>query len=265
MKLNQSSNQRQRFVISPEIFKSVSPEEVDATYFDMVELNIAKPPFQHMDVELDASNVFSKSILIPKGTKYDDFDEMLTAASSRAERIAKVGQFSVLIRMNFADDFKSVAYNISVDKGDGNFQRFKQTGPNLAEVYSPNGLIEIEIDSLNTFYGGITKLIIVLLATRNIVKEVKINKLAKLGIGKHKHRPHTVTYLKIGKITESVSRSGDVGSATGRHLMPHLRRGHKRDQRYGLGLKYTKSIYIWPMFVNADKEWIADRSEYRVL
>jgi hypothetical protein len=261
-------NQRQRFVISPEIFKSISPEEVNATYKDMLELKIHKPPYRHFDIELDAINVFSpNSISIPKGTQYDgDIGDLIEKTAEQARNLLR-NKFNVLIKYNYSDNLNSDEFSVGVytDKNDGNFKHFKKISETNGELTVPTGVVKFELVRLEGFTVVVLRMFIVLLATKNIIKEVKLNKLAKLGIGKNKHRPWQVTYLKIGKITESVSKSGTPKSGTGIILRPHLRRGHKRDQHYGLGNKYTKSIFIQPTFVNADKEWIADRSEYRVL
>jgi hypothetical protein len=273
MKLKQSPNQRQRFVISPELFKSVSPEEVEATWQIMTKFNINKPPYQYFDIELSSENVFSKQVTIPKGTKYHNFENLL-------EEAAKVTHYipgrNVLIKYDFQDDLKDIGCIASmwVDAGDGIFVKFIPTKNGMSEAHTSYdnyskrrtelGTLEVYTETIPPFCTAIYKLLVVLLATKNIIKEIKIDKLAKLGIGKNKHKPHTVTYLKIGKITETITKSGKP-VPTGTILMPHLRSGHIRHQHYGLGNKYIKEIYIHSTFVNADKDWIADRTEYRVL
>jgi hypothetical protein len=266
MKFKQSPNQRQRFVISPEIFKSVSPEEVDATWKDMIDLNIDKPPYHHFDLEIDGSNVFaSNRTIVPAGTPYHDFEDLIDEAVMKA-KIVQEGVFNVIFKINFSENYKEFTIGAYLDNYDGNSYKFEiNVEKNLASIRTPKQQIDCRATELEGTACSMLKLLIVLLATKNIEKKIKIDKLAKLGIGKHKHRPYMTTYLHIGKVTESISRSGEPGGATGVHRRPHLRRGHKREQRYGLGLKYTKSIFIQPVFVNADKEWIGDRSEYRVL
>jgi hypothetical protein len=66
--------------------------------------------------------------------------------------------------------------------------------------------------------------------------------------------------LNIGKITETY-RSNE--NSSGGNVRPHLRRGHIRLQRYGEDFKEVKKIFIQPMFVNADKEWIEKQKTYK--
>jgi hypothetical protein len=266
MKLRQSANQRQRFVISPELFKAVSTEEVEATYKDMVELKMNRPPYQYFEIEISSENVFAPGITIPKGTQYEDFDELLTEAARREGKLLE-NKFNVLVKCDCDENYEPTLVSVWVDSADGKFIQFgrPKEGVDVAEVRNKFGLIECKATSMSRFTHNMFKLLIVLLATKNIEKQVKIDKLAKLGIGKNKHKPHTITYLKIGKITETVTKSGKP-APTGTVLMPHLRRGHWRHhQHYGLGNKYEKSVYIWQTIVNADKGWIGDRNEYRVL
>jgi hypothetical protein len=264
VKLKQNANQRQRFVLSPEILYSISTEEIHATWKDMCELGIEKPPYHHFDIEVCAANVFRPRTIIPAGTHYENFDDLLSVAAEKST-ISGKNVFNIIFKCNFSENYKEYAVGVYTDMNDGNFKKIRIIGPDRGEATVPTGIIEFELSQLQNLSVGMMQILTVLLATKNIVKEVKIDKLAKLGIGKNKHRPYTTTYLKIGKITESVDRSGKTGCATGEHVRPHLRRGHKRNQRFGLELKYTKAIFIQPVFVNADKEWISDRTEYRVI
>lgn len=105
------------------------------------------------------------------------------------------------------------------------------------------------IEQTMLFYSQLLVLII-LLATKNIAKEVKHNPLAKFGVGKIK--AEYVTTLSIGKITETEREHAD----TGRELRTHIRRGHIRNQRYGPNNSFSKQIWIEPVFINSDKEYV---------
>lgn len=99
-------------------------------------------------------------------------------------------------------------------------------------------------------------LLIVLLATKNIIKTVKHCKLAKRGIGKCKYEYSTT--LSIPKILDD-----DPDNATpGKPKAPHLRRGHIRRQHYGPRNSFIKSIWIEPCFVNADADFVSTRTHY---
>jgi hypothetical protein len=46
---------------------------------------------------------------------------------------------------------------------------------------------------------------------------------------------------------------------------PHLRRGHIRQrQHYGPGNHFVKKIWIAPVFVNADPDFVNQRAAYNV-
>jgi hypothetical protein len=87
--------------------------------------------------------------------------------------------------------------------------------------------------------------LVVLLATRGVVKETSSSKLAKLGIGKS--RPQTTTTLRLDRTLTDAA-----GNVAGRHVRPHLRRGHIRNQRYGPEMSLSKKIWIGPCMVNVD-------------
>jgi hypothetical protein len=109
--------------------------------------------------------------------------------------------------------------------------------------------------------GDLLMTLTVVLATKNVIKKEVVNKLARLGIGLKKNPYHKTTTLTIGKVTE---KADGKGGHDGSHRRPHLRRGHKRDQRYGPNWQYTRQIFIEPVFVNADEGWIAERTAYNV-
>lgn len=100
-------------------------------------------------------------------------------------------------------------------------------------------------------------LLITLLATRNVIKSTTICKAARLGIGKGRHEYTT---------TLSLPREPDRDPTvpTGREVAPHLRRGHIRRQHYGPRNSFVKSIWIDPVIVNADKEFVSTRKAYNV-
>jgi len=120
------------------------------------------------------------------------------------------------------------------------------------------GAPTLEEDIVRTFIHDLMIIFIVLLSTRNIVKETRRNKLAKFGVGKQKHE--YVTTLKIGKITEY---EYEDGTPTGRHVRAHLRRGHIRHQSYGPEHAFHRTIFIEPVFVNSDREFVP-RDAYNV-
>lgn len=111
---------------------------------------------------------------------------------------------------------------------------------------------------------GITFLrtaLIVLLATKNADKRTTESKLAKLGIGKgiRGRFSYTTTISLPGTLP-----SDDNNPPRSGHVAPHLRRGHVRRQHYGAGNQMEKKIWIAPVFVNADPDFVAARRTYKL-
>lgn len=112
------------------------------------------------------------------------------------------------------------------------------------------------------WFAGI---LVVLLATRNADKKQKNSKLSKLGIGTKSDNPEkqydTVTTISC---PTCIVDNDEEHPPTGRTCAPHLRRGHIRRQHYGPNNALVKKVWIEPMFVNADPEWISNRRRYNV-
>lgn len=232
---------RQAFFISHEVFKAISPEEVEATYKDMVELGIANPPYPDYDLILSSSDIYKMEEDRFAGRPFDedDFGKSTTILRFHDETLT-----DALFDWNQGRPPFSLidpASQIAVGVNQGAWERFR--------------------DNLRTHSQLYRRMFIVLLATKNIVKETKVNKLAKLGIGKKDRHWYTTT-LKIGTIKETVRTA--PGAPTGREIRPHLRRGHKRKQRFGPRNEFYKFIWIEPTFVNADEDFISTRTGYNV-
>lgn len=118
--------------------------------------------------------------------------------------------------------------------------------------------ITLEVGDKNP--GFPARFLIAVLATRNIVKRTKEHKLAKLGIGKNR------TYRYSTTITLPVELDDDPDHVPqeGQPKCPHLRRGHIRRQHWGRMNSCIKQIWIAPVFVNADKDYISTRTHYNL-
>lgn len=141
--------------------------------------------------------------------------------------------------------------------GDGQVARFT--------LHDRKGQIRDESKPLSfspVLAEGLRTLLIILLATRNAVKRTTENKLAKLGIGKSsRNRFAYVTTISLPSEMESDPDHPPKGG----HMAPHLRRGHVRRQHYGKENSLVKLIWIAPVFVNADSDFVASqRTNYRV-
>lgn len=119
--------------------------------------------------------------------------------------------------------------------------------------------------NLDQIAASVYQFLIVLLATQNSEKTTVKNSPRA---GSHRLREDSkyfeyTTTIRIGKVTQQYE---GTGSSIGSKKRAHLRRGHIRRQRYGEGRSEIKKVFIPPVFVNADENWIKnERKEYKVL
>lgn len=233
------------FLLSDEIVASLTCEEVDATIDDMFELGIAKLPYHMFAIQIS------------------------TAAWQRIvyDATHQLDKYSVI---KHPDQWMRFTYNLeTLDTGQaitGKFNCMTSGGSDMFSMINADTYMDAEgklIVGGTISYTGcqLLRILTVVLATKNVVKTEVVNKLARLGIGLKKNPYHKTTTLTIGKVTE---KADGKGGHDGSHRRPHLRRGHKRDQRYGPNRQYTRQIFIEPIFVNADEGWVAERTAYNV-
>ena len=106
-------------------------------------------------------------------------------------------------------------------------------------------------------------LLVVLLATKGVEKTAVRNPMAAMGIGKKSKREHVyTTTLKI-RWEDVVRGPGDPkGPRAG--MRTHLRCGHIRRQRYGPKREAVKRLWIEPVIVNGDPDFVSKREAYNV-
>lgn len=225
----------QLFVISDEIIEASPIAEVEATWQAMSKLGIARPPFDRFAVMVTGKHFLR---VASQDTRWTP------DAREHAER-----EFLVTnMRIHFSNT------------------RIAPDGANEADAevwLQPPGSQFIHVPELESpvnvpTYQQIYRFLIVVLATKNVVKTRSEDKLAKLGIGKKKRFRYTTT-ISVGAIEDDPDRPPSAG--TGRHRVPHLRRGHPRNQHWGPGNQYIKRIFVPPVFVNGDKEWLKESHE----
>lgn len=228
------------FKIASNIFESITLEDVDKTAKDMEHMGLLLAPYENFRIQVKLNLIIDLIIRAsPEQISRDD------AEISRAPRAEVIFEY-------------------------------KWLGENTVELlmYSSSDGIDFDIigeDFFNeknnewTEWCGFTiaRILIVLLATKNIKKDVQT--CNKPNSRNRRERTlskySSVTTISIGKITETVrSNKGNGGP-----VRPHLRRGHIRNQRIGVGRNETKAIFIQPMFINADQGWIDSQKEYRVV
>ena len=233
---------RQCFQLSRDFVHSFSREEVNATFADMEEMGIAHLPYPDLDIVTPANAIFSL-----KGYKN-------TAKIDDPEVIGTYNAMMVKLRYTNGvgeDWFARIEGGRWIPISEA-FDEFLRRRP---DEY-PEGF-----DSGNRAYAFsiFHSLLVVALATRNIIKEVREHKAAQLGIGKGEYA--ATTTLKIGTIVET-QYEGERG--THASPRPHLRRGHIRRQHHGPLNELVKKVWIAPCMVNVDQEFVDRRTAYNV-
>lgn len=231
-------------------FTTADIEAIEDTFDDMVEMGIAHLPYRCVDVIVrDRLKLTKKGE--PLGYVVRAFDVEATIYEA-----AKMDGYVVIGARESEGSCACGHVNRLRQLGDKHWVTLKQ----LVVASRERG--DDSSDMLgkfsNSFTSFMAKALIVFLGTKNVTKVTRENKLVKFGIGKQKHR--YVTSLKVGHvyITEH-----EKGEPTGRTMRAHLRRGHIRRQRYGPELTYEKKVWIEPVFVNSDREYIP-REAYNV-
>jgi len=123
-------------------------------------------------------------------------------------------------------------------------------------------VVDLQVEHIRGACSWAFQILLVLLATKNTEKVVVQNSrksASKKARDDAKHFSHT-TILKIGTIDKTYTNRGDGARGP---VRAHLRRGHVRKQRIGEGRKDVKTIFIQPVFVNADSGWIDTRKKYK--
>lgn len=231
---------RYLFTIGHDVITALSPEEVAATCRDLDELGLYHLPYPEVDIEFEGRDVIR---WVDKDGNFSNCEGVVDGKSDmklfcrfKGISLEENHPFSVWViepRSNHTEDITKYG---GKDKETGEL-----INPNLRRHLVASGLIA-------------------LLATRNVVKTTKENKLGGLGIGCKKNPYTSVTTISLPK-----EMSDDTEhSPTGEHRRPHFRRGHIRRQHYGPAMAFEKKIWIEPVFVNADPDWVDKRERYNV-
>jgi hypothetical protein len=226
---------RQAFVLSTQITEAIrvntKADEIEATWQDMEELGIAKPPYPQFDVIMQAGQ-----ILRPANREWYE------AEIAKMPDLA-MENWKVLLRY---ENGKSELW-VEYQNRRGHFYP-------VSEIMRPGGaprpLTPADViwyeQSVPALLAWWYKATIVLLASRGTIRETKRDKLAAAGIGRdHKH----VYTTSIDLAQAPQVASAELGTSRA-PMRPHLRRGHIRHQAHGPGMQYRKPVWIEPTFVN---------------
>lgn len=222
------------FELDERIFESMDEDEIHKTFIDMREMGLNKPPFPSLVMRL--SNRLLRLFFKPDFNEDKHFDEIDAAY--------------VWIRYDEATGAMGTSFGV------------QPRGQKIDWITdTPPQAVAKEIYRLSY---RVLVILIVILATKNIEKETRVNsdRASSHRIREYARDFSTTTVIRIGKITETMrGASSGVGTKT----RPHLRRGHIRNQRHGENWSETRQIFIAPVFVNADDNWIAEQKTYKVM
>lgn len=235
----------QLFVFGVELLSAMEPEEVEATYKDMIELKINKPPFSEFTIQLPYGKTFRRILLADSDLVVD---EDLDVPFRLVYKISNLNDTQANINCTFMAAYKDRPWKF-YNYIDGLMAR-KDLDIQARDILTKTCY------HVSAYY---LSYLIVLLATRNVERVMSHNRLAKFGRGKQDYE--YVTTLKIGKITEYEDRPANM---TGLTVRPHLRRGHVRRQHYGPNMTYIKKIFVQPVFVNGYRPEDDKRKAYNV-
>lgn len=231
------------FILPKNVLNALDIDEIKATVDALKQAGLYALPYPTVDVRIAGD-----CAMRPPQKPSDQHKEPI------AKGIVKHnGEF---FHFSIGDLFWADFKNISLDHI--NYQKFSVVEKGH-HVLNPSHIEMKDITAEER--DNIANVLIVLLATRNAVKERKENKLAKHGVGKGIKRYRYVTTIRP---PHEGMEDDTEHKPTGRTVTPHLRRGHHRAQHYGPGNQYTKKILIPPVFVNADPTWKSTRKAYNV-
>lgn len=251
---------KQLFYISAETWRTLDTVEVKATVKDMKKLGIYHLPYPKVTLRIAADGSTRMVPNVRPTLGPDGRFHMFGRDSWRERYMGDYDPVTNSFKVNFGEGVWLEIEDLSLDEPvQGRKRLVIRNHPDLMD-----GNINLDTsmsnpeDSLEDIAAGL----IVLLNTRNARKHTVEHKCAKLGIGKGDKKFQYVTTISLPTEDEILEDHESV--QTGIRKSPHLRRGHIRRQRHGPALAFTKEIWIEPMFINADEEWVSKRERYNV-
>ncbi len=237
------------FIIENETVAALNIFDINKTFAAMGEAGVVGLPVNKFMIVFDPK--------IYTGDFYEDDDEGETTEMV-IELMKNLPNCWLAVQVEY---FEQPLTAGQIDKCNG-MVRFHQGWIDRRNFKMLTELALVENKQQQDGYGSIMRTLLVLLATKNAQKD-RVQNSPRASSAKQrnasKHFGYTTT-IRIGKITENC-KSGGTGSPT----RPHLRRGHVRNQPYGEGRREIKQIFIAPVFINADKEYVeSQRIAYKI-
>lgn len=264
------------FVLSDEVLGALSHEEVGATFDAMREMGLDRLPFPAVTIQCGESSTVFDEHLRPGyldevngrfaarkrkthpcllGGVSDDGSTVLSYSCVIGQRAIQVSsenqvRWLALAGGLYYNDLITALTVIDKESSGDNFLQHYHQYPNG----DPRGVI---------IYAQLARIfLLVVLATRNVVKKTSINKRAARGQGRAQHRgPDGTIYLSTTRLElpEHMETEG------GGNVRPHLRRGHVHTVVIGKGRTGRKKQWFAPTFVNADPDFIPKPRKYVVV
>ena len=244
------SEKPELFILDEKAVSALHIDEIKETFKAMEEAGVSNPPVNHLILAYDPK-IYKSSFL--KGYVDEHIVEKVDKALSMAPNEYVALEVCFISNPNIAYDSNSF---VPLD-----YWSFRHAWINRKTYKFKVQLKEVPQEHQEVFKLFV-KTLLVLLVTKNAEKdrvENKPNSSSAKARNASKHFGYTTT-IRIGKITENCKSGG-----TGSPMRPHLRRGHVRNQPYGEGRREIKQIFIAPVFINADKEYVeSQRIAYKI-
>lgn len=221
----------QLFVLQDDLIAAVSTEEMYETEKGLKEMGLWKQPFDALCIDMSATAYLRR---------LHSSEEMFRLArESGIERIRAIFQW----KDNRSDQFMYV------------FTHLKN-----GEHFDLKIQFEDDEDE-QALASWMLSVLIVSLSVRNVVKNTTAT---GQNVSRRNATRCFLNYTTLLLPPASERENDPDHPATGGQVQPHMRRGHIRNQRHGPHSALTKRIWISPVFVNADPDYVQQRKQYAV-
>lgn len=253
-------NDRQLFVLPKEVWGAVAREESIATIRALRECGLLHPPFKEFDIRAKFTTRQIMTWITGEDFDKNNPDGRLDEEINNTYRYSfdnpnDPEEYSYKFRISYNGNYVFCGHN------DEPFLAYVRAINRQRPEYPFSSCLERISEQVTAYQSAAFFTLMTLLSTKNATKKVDHFKSRSASSRKKSHEYATITTISIGKITNTMRTDDSSGSS----VTPHLRRGHIRNQRFGEGLKEVRKLFIHPVFVNADKDWIkSEREEYRI-